>query len=58
VPAILVRPPSPALSSMRILTGWDVAEYVWEKLFRVGQTWQMIPLGLDALDVLLGQEAR
>jgi len=55
VPAILVRPPSPAIPSMRILTGWDVAEYVWEKLFRVGQAWKMIPLGLDGLDLVLSQ---
>src|SRR5262249_52717213 len=30
VPTILVRPPTPILASMRILIGWDVAEYVWE----------------------------
>ena len=53
VPAILVRPPSPAILSMRILTGWDVAEYVWEKLLQAGQTWKIIPLGLDGLDMLL-----
>jgi aminomethyltransferase len=55
VPAILVRPPLPAISSIRILTGWDVAEYVWEELFRAGQTWKITPLGLDALDLLLSQ---
>ncbi len=53
VPAILVRPPSPAILSMRILTGWDVAEYVWEKLFQVGQAWKIIPLGMDGLETLL-----
>jgi glycine cleavage system aminomethyltransferase T len=53
VPAILVRPPTPAIPSMRILTGWDVAEYVWEKLFQAGQEWKVTPLGVDALDTLL-----
>src|SRR5437870_4699090 len=53
VKAILVRPPSPTIPSMRILTGWDVAEYVWEELFRVGQSWKINPLGLDGLDMLL-----
>lgn len=53
VPAILVRPPTLVIPSLRILTGWDVAEYVWEKLFQAGQEWKIAPLGLDALDTLL-----
>ncbi len=52
VPAILVRPPIPAIPSMRVLVGWDVAEYVWEELFRAGQPWNISPLGVDALDLL------
>jgi len=52
VPAILVRPPTSAISSMRILVGWDVAEYVWEEIFRAGQPWTISPLGVDALDLL------
>jgi glycine cleavage system aminomethyltransferase T len=55
VPAILVRPPTPAIPSMRILTGGDVAEYVWERLFQAGETWNISPLGLDGLDTLLNQ---
>jgi glycine cleavage system aminomethyltransferase T len=43
---------------MRILTDWDVAEYVWEKLFHAGQEWKMAPLGLDALDSLLSQASK
>jgi len=58
VKAILVRPPSSTIPSMRILTGWDVAEYVWEELFHAGQTWKMTPLGLDGLDLLLSQASK
>jgi glycine cleavage system aminomethyltransferase T len=54
VPAILVRPPSPALLSMRVLIGWDVAEYVWEIIWQAGQSQKITPLGMDGLDVLLG----
>ncbi len=58
VPAILVRPPSPAILSMRIVTGWDVAEYVWEKLFHAGQIWNISSLGLDGLDMLLSENPK
>jgi hypothetical protein len=58
VPAILVRPPSPAIPSMRILTGWDLAEYVWEKLFYLGKTWNISRLGSDGLDMLLSQNPK
>ncbi len=58
VPAILVRPPNPAILSMRILTGWDLAEYVWENLFREGQIWNISPLGLDGLDMLLSENPK
>jgi glycine cleavage system aminomethyltransferase T len=37
---------------MCVLIGWDVAEYVWEELFRAGQPWNISPLGMDALDLL------
>jgi glycine cleavage system aminomethyltransferase T len=58
VPAILVRPPTSAISSMRILVGWDVAEYVWEEFLRAGQPWNISPLGMDGLDLLLNQTAK
>jgi len=58
VPAILVRPPNPAILSMRILTGWDLAEYVWENLLHTGQIWNISPLGLDGLDMLLSQNPK
>jgi glycine cleavage system aminomethyltransferase T len=57
VPTVLVRPPIPAMPSMRILTGWDLAEYVWEELFRAGQPWRISPLGLDGLDMLLSDRS-
>jgi len=56
VPAILVRPPTAAIPSMRILVGWDVAEYVWEELFRAGQPWSITPLGMDALEALANNQ--
>jgi len=52
VPAILVRPPTSAIPSMRALIGWDVTEYVWEELWQAGQTWKISPLGMDGLEVL------
>jgi len=58
VPATLVRPSIPALPSMRVLVGWDVAEYVWEELFRAGQARKISPLGMDGLDVLLNQNIK
>src|SRR5262245_29907079 len=36
VPSILVRLPTPMLSNMRILIGWDVAECIWERIWRIG----------------------
>ena len=58
VPAILIRPPIPAMPSMQILIGWDVAEYVWESIFQTGKRWKITPVGLDALDVILNQGAK
>ncbi len=51
--AILIRPPSPKAPSIRVLIGWDVAEYAWTRLWEAGQTWNISALGMDALDVLL-----
>jgi len=53
VPAVLIRPQTPTVPSMQILVGWDVAEYVWEKLWQLGQIWNVSPLGIDGLDVLV-----
>jgi glycine cleavage system aminomethyltransferase T len=56
VPAILLRPPTAAIASMRVLVGWDVAEYVWEEIFRAGQPWTISPLGMDALEALVNNQ--
>lgn len=58
VPAILVRPPTPAISNLRILIGWDVAEYIWEKIWEAGQSKKIAALGMDALDLLLSQASK
>lgn len=50
--AMLVRPSTPTLPSMRVLVGWDLAEYVWEKLFQTGQAWKIVPIGFDALETV------
>jgi glycine cleavage system aminomethyltransferase T len=58
VPAILVRPTEPHVPSMRILIGWEVAEYVWERLWQAGQAWNISPLGMDGLDLMVNQGAK
>jgi glycine cleavage system aminomethyltransferase T len=55
VPAILVRPPTPTIANLRILIGWDVAEYVWERIWQAGQKWNVSPLGMDGLELVLSQ---
>jgi aminomethyltransferase len=55
VRAILIRPPASATPSMCLLTGWDVAEYVWEKLWIAGKSRNLSSLGMDGLDALLNQ---
>jgi glycine cleavage system aminomethyltransferase T len=51
VHALLVRPSGLAVPSMRIVVGWDVAEYVWERLMESSGA---KPLGHDGLRELLG----
>ena len=46
VHAILVRPPQAA--AVRLCVPWDVAEYVWTRLFEIGQEYQIVPIGLEA----------
>ena len=45
VEALLVRSPELAVAAMRIYVGWDMAEYVWERLADAGIT----PLGTEAV---------
>ena len=50
VEALLVR----AASALQIHVGWDVAEYVWERLLEAGRPGQITPVGLEALGLLGG----
>ena len=46
VPALLVGIAG-SLSGAWILVAWDLAEYVWERLWQVGSRAGMIPLGME-----------
>jgi glycine cleavage system aminomethyltransferase T len=35
-------------NSTWILVAWDVAEYVWERLWQIGRSRGMIPMGMDS----------
>lgn len=50
--AILARLPEGALPSMRVYVGWDLGEYVWERLMAAGRALGAVPLGMDAWDQL------
>jgi sarcosine oxidase subunit alpha len=54
VHAVLVRMPELSVPSVRVYVGWDVAEYVWERLMEEGRAWGVSPLGLEALQALRG----
>jgi glycine cleavage system aminomethyltransferase T len=49
VPALLVRPPESEPPSLRVHVGWDVAEYVWERVLDAGRSQEIMPVGLEAL---------
>jgi glycine cleavage system aminomethyltransferase T len=49
VQALLVRPPESGSASLRIHVGWDVAEYVWERLLDAGRSQEIVPVGMEAL---------
>ncbi len=49
VHALLVRSSELELPSLRLHVAWDVAEYVWDRLFDAGRAWKVAPLGLEAL---------
>jgi glycine cleavage system aminomethyltransferase T len=48
VHTLLVRPPATPLPSLRVYVGWDVAEYLWERLLQAGESAGITPLGLEA----------
>jgi glycine cleavage system aminomethyltransferase T len=53
VQALLVRPPSAALSSIQLYVSWDLAEYVWERLLDAGRGLRLTPVGVASLRQLL-----
>jgi len=55
VEALLVRTPEASLPALRIYVAWDMAEYVWERMWEAGRDLAIAPLGLDALRALTGE---
>jgi sarcosine oxidase subunit alpha len=49
VEALLVRSAELAVPAVRVYVGWDVGEYVWERLLEAGRAHGITPVGLDAL---------
>jgi sarcosine oxidase subunit alpha len=49
VEALLVQSADLSVPAVRIYVGWDVGEYVWERLLEVGRGHGITPVGLDAL---------
>ncbi len=49
VEALLVRPSE---RSVRIYVGWDLGEYVWERVMEAGRQVPITPVGLEALQSL------
>ena len=47
VPALLVGMPGSCASTW-ILVAWDLAEYVWERIWLAGHPLGMLPLGMEA----------
>jgi glycine cleavage system aminomethyltransferase T len=48
VPALLVGVPGSSSAGTWILIPWDLAEYVWERIWQVGHPSGMLPLGMEA----------
>ncbi|MCI0455366.1 MAG: hypothetical protein L0Z62_00110 [Gemmataceae bacterium] len=55
VPALLVRPPALEVSSVLVCVGWEVGEYVWERLLEGGR---VAALGHEGLRELIKNEER
>jgi glycine cleavage system aminomethyltransferase T len=47
VPALLVAMPGSSSAGTWILIDWDLAEYVWERVWQVGHPLGMLPLGME-----------
>jgi 4-methylaminobutanoate oxidase (formaldehyde-forming) len=54
--ALLVRPPGALLPTMLLYVSWDLGEYVWKELLRVGGNLGLKPVGLDAWRRLVRRE--
>ncbi|HXG10749.1 MAG TPA: hypothetical protein VNK04_13410 [Gemmataceae bacterium] len=52
VHALLVRPPESHLQLVRIYVGWDLAEYVWQRLLEGSRKEQITPLGFEGLSLM------
>jgi glycine cleavage system aminomethyltransferase T len=52
VHALLVRPADQVMPSVRVCVGWDVAEYVWERLLEAGASNGLVPAGTEAWERL------
>jgi glycine cleavage system aminomethyltransferase T len=50
--ALLIRTNSIPLENVQLHIAWDLGEYVWENLLHAGRQVGIVPLGLDALDML------
>jgi glycine cleavage system aminomethyltransferase T len=55
VHTLLVRAPELSVPCLRIYVGWDLAEFVWERLLDAGRHHGLTLLGLEALNALLTQ---
>jgi glycine cleavage system aminomethyltransferase T len=51
VHAILIRPET-SVGGIYLLVAWDLAQYVWERLWHAGEQAHMIPLGMEAVRAL------
>ena len=55
VHALLVRPPRSTFIETQLFVAADVAEYLWEKLLRVGHEFGIVPLGIENLVTIRSQ---
>ncbi len=53
VEAMLVRSEVLSVPAVRVHVGWDIAEYVWERMLEAGHELGITPVGKEALSRLL-----
>jgi 4-methylaminobutanoate oxidase (formaldehyde-forming) len=49
VHALLVPTLEDSLPAVRVYVAWDVGEYVWDQLFRLGRDFGITPVGLESI---------